>query len=174
MELHGTVGPARTTVSAVAELAGVQRATVYRHFPDEEALFAACSAHWYSLHPPPDSFRWADIAEPAERLRAALAAIYGWYGEDEQMFINTSRDADLVPAMRPAMGQMRQWSEQVVDLLAHRRPERGPARRRVRAALAHAISFATWHALTRGGGLSEKEAIAIASGMVEGAGRARA
>ena len=46
VDLHGSVGPARTTVSGVAERAGVQRATVYRHFPDDESLFAACSAHW--------------------------------------------------------------------------------------------------------------------------------
>src|ERR671919_3041346 len=70
MKLHGTVGPARTTISAVAEKAGVQRATVYRHFPNEEALFAACSAHWRSLYPPPDAGAWAAIADPEERLRA--------------------------------------------------------------------------------------------------------
>src|SRR5688572_25664124 len=72
VELHGTVGPAKTTVSAVAERAGVRRSTVYRHFPDEAALFAACSAHWRAAHPPPDLARWAAVREPAERLEAAL------------------------------------------------------------------------------------------------------
>src|SRR5918997_279949 len=69
MELHRTVGFAQTTISAVAEKAGVQRATVYRHYPDEAKLFAACSAHWYSLHPPPDHSELGAIADPRERLR---------------------------------------------------------------------------------------------------------
>src|SRR4029079_14762822 len=73
VKLHGTVGPAKTTVSGIAQEAGVQRATVYRHFPDEEAIFAACTSHYRSLHPPPDLRRWADIEDPAERLRKALA-----------------------------------------------------------------------------------------------------
>src|SRR6476659_2729549 len=54
VELHGTVGPARTTVSAIAERAGVQRHTVYRHFPTDADLFAACSAHYVAAHPLPD------------------------------------------------------------------------------------------------------------------------
>ena len=76
VDLHGSVGPARTTVSAIAERAGVQRATVYRHFPDEEALFAACSSHWAALNPPPDPAAWAEIADPDERLRRALSELY--------------------------------------------------------------------------------------------------
>ena len=69
MELHGTVGPARTTVSAVAERAGVQRHTVYRHFPTEDDLFAACSAHFDELHPWPDSEAWRREADPARAAR---------------------------------------------------------------------------------------------------------
>src|SRR5690348_271597 len=79
VKLHGTVGPARTTVSAIAEEAGVQRATVYRHFPNDQALFAACSGHYMAMHPPPDPARWADIADPADRLREALTAVYRWW-----------------------------------------------------------------------------------------------
>src|SRR5919204_3974234 len=76
VKLHGTVGPARTTVTAIAEEAGVQRATVYRHFPDEETLFAACSGHYMATHPPPDPSRWVEIADPADRLREALTDVY--------------------------------------------------------------------------------------------------
>src|SRR5438105_12155523 len=72
VELHGTVGPARTSISAVAERAGVRRSTVYRHFPDEASLFRACTAHWMSLNPPPDPGSWAAIADPDERLKPAL------------------------------------------------------------------------------------------------------
>ena len=88
MKLHGTVGPARTTVSAIADEAGVQRATVYRHFPDDQSLFDACTAHFYGLHPRPDPEAWASIADPDERLRKALADLYAWYGETEEMLSN--------------------------------------------------------------------------------------
>ena len=44
--LHEEVGPARTTVTAIAQRAGVSRPTVYNQFPDDRSLFAACSGHW--------------------------------------------------------------------------------------------------------------------------------
>src|SRR3712207_3871494 len=89
VELHRTVGPAQTTISAIAERAGVQRLTVYRHFPTEEELFAACSAHWLAGSPPPDPAEWAGIADRRERLRSALEAIYAWYRANEGMLANT-------------------------------------------------------------------------------------
>jgi AcrR family transcriptional regulator len=73
--LHGSVGPARTTVAAIAEAAGVQRHTFYRHFPDEAPLFAACAAHYWADHPWPDPESWAS-GSPLERVRAAVTAIY--------------------------------------------------------------------------------------------------
>src|SRR5512144_1674219 len=76
--LHGTVGPARTTISAIAERAGVRRATVYRHFPDEHALLLGCSGTWRERNPLPDPATWAAIADPAERVEAALDALYRW------------------------------------------------------------------------------------------------
>ena len=169
MELHGSLGPARTTISAVAERAGVQRATLYRHFPDEASLFGACSAHWATLHPPPDASRWASIADPDERLRRALSELYAWYGSDEQMFLNVFRDAELVPAMRAPVEARTKRFEQAVAEIMRGRPERGRARKRAAAAVAHAASFATWHALTRQGGLSDAEAVAVAAGMVAAA-----
>ncbi len=81
MHLHETVGPARTTVSGIADIAGVQRATVYRHFPDEDALIDACSNHWATLHPAPDPTPWLELADPGERLRATLSGFYAWYDE---------------------------------------------------------------------------------------------
>src|SRR3954452_18309852 len=72
--LHGEIGPARTTIKAIAERAGVERLTVYRHFGDEGEIFAACGAHFQAKIPPPDPAAWADVVEPAERLRAALVA----------------------------------------------------------------------------------------------------
>src|SRR4051812_13594626 len=78
--LHGEVGPARTTISAIAERAGVERLTVYRHFEDETAMFEACSAHFAAeVAPPPDPAAWADMPDPAERLRTALLAFYAYF-----------------------------------------------------------------------------------------------
>ena len=169
MELHGSVGPARTTISAVAERAGVQRATVYRHYPDEASLFGACSAHWLALHPPPDPTPWAAIADPDERLRVALGDLYRWYGSDERMFVNIFRDADLVPSMAPPFEATRAMLEALVATISRGRPERGRARRRVAAAIAHATSFGTWHSLTRQGGLSDREAIDLGVALVAAA-----
>src|SRR5215217_4176858 len=92
VHLHGSIGPARTTISAVAERAGVQRATVYRHFANEEALFEACSSHWMAQHPLPDPAAWATIQDPDERLRVALGELYDWYDHGDYMLEKTTRD----------------------------------------------------------------------------------
>src|SRR5438309_7399128 len=83
--LHDSLGPSRTTISAIAERAGVQRLTVYRHFPDERTLFQACSSHWTSRNPKPDLATWAALDDPEERLRTALAEIYAFYRATEGM-----------------------------------------------------------------------------------------
>ena len=95
----------------------MQRATVYRHFPDEEAIFQACTAHWASLNPPPDHTAWADIRDPSERLRAALTEIYDWYGWAEPMLSRTTRDAPVVPAMQPTVALIAQLGVARRDVL---------------------------------------------------------
>src|SRR6185503_20231999 len=99
MNLHGSIGPARTTISAVADRAGVQRATVYRHFPDEESLFAACSGHYMALNPPPDPEAWAEETDHSARLRRALTETYSFFRRTEPMLSNVLRDAPVVEAM---------------------------------------------------------------------------
>jgi AcrR family transcriptional regulator len=165
VELHGSVGPARTTISAVAERAGVQRATLYRHFPDEEALFDACSSHWAAQNPLPDLAEWAAIANPEERLRTALSALYAWYEKGQGMLEKTTRDAGLVPAMQPAVERMGRWFSEAVATIVDRRPERGAQRRGVEAAVGHAVSFATWRSLVRDQGLSNPEAVDLMRGL---------
>ena len=100
VELHGSLGPARTTISAIAQRADVQRATVYRHFPDEESLFAACSAHWRAQNEPPDLAAWAAIRDPAARLAVALAELYAWYARTQRMLELLIRDLPVVPAVQ--------------------------------------------------------------------------
>jgi AcrR family transcriptional regulator len=166
VELHGSVGPARTTISAVAERAGVQRATLYRHFPDEEALFDACSSHWAAEHPLPDLANWAAVADSEERLRIALNELYSWYENGQQMLERTTRDAALVPAMRSAVERMGGWFAEALATIVRGRPERGARRRRVEAAIGHAVSFATWRSLVRDLGLSDAEAVDLMLGLV--------
>lgn len=168
VDLHGSVGPARTTISAVAERAGVQRATVYRHFPDEQALFGACSAHWLAAHPLPDLAAWAAIRDPRERLATALDELYAWFERGEQMVEKTTRDAPLVPAMRPAMEGFQAWLAAATDTVVRGRRERA-ARRRVRVAAGHALSFATWRSLARDHGLSRGEAVELMVALVAAA-----
>lgn len=166
VKLHGSVGPARTTIQAVADEAGVQRATVYRHFPDEEALFAACSAHWASLRPPPTPEEWRSVSDPDVRLRAALASVYRWYAWAEPMLANTLRDAPLVPAMDAARARLVEHFAAIVASLLEGRRVRGARRRRTVALIGHAIAFATWRSLVREHGLEPAETVDLMARLV--------
>ncbi len=138
IELHETIGMARTTISAIAERAGVQRLTVYRHFPDERALFRACSGHWSAANPPPDPTSWTQISDPEERLRGALAAVYAYHRQTEPMISNVVRDAQVHPPTREVSEPyFRHW-ERMRYVLAARRP--GPRPRLPDLALARAPS----------------------------------
>lgn len=169
VKLHGSVGPARTTVSGIADEAGVQRATVYRHFPDEESLFQACSSHYISMHPPPDPSTWSQIRDPAARLRAALADLYRWWDETEDMMSLVIRDTALVKSMSAQTEGRTAYLREVVRSLLRGRRNRGRGRDRVEAAVGHAVGFATWRSLVREQGLTNADAVELMSGMVEGA-----
>src|SRR4051794_25438415 len=95
-----TLGPARTTMSAIAEHAGVRRSTLYRHFPDEATMFAACSSHWLAQNPPPDPTVWPAIADPRARIEAALGELYAYYRGTRHAYENLLRDEDLVPIVK--------------------------------------------------------------------------
>ena len=144
IELHGTIGPAATTLSAVAERAGVTRATVYRHFATEAALFAACSADWLAANPRPDLGRWADIAEPTLRLTDALEELYRYYRSTEQMRSNLLRDIAVLPA--PIQAGIAGFPSAAADVLDAGWPAGGSHQLR-RAVLGHTVRFETWHSL---------------------------
>jgi AcrR family transcriptional regulator len=158
VRLHGTVGPAATSVSAVAEEAGVTRLTVYRHFPDAEALFAACSAHWASGRTYPDVPAWLQVRDPADRLRAGLADLYRFYAEGEPMLTRIHRDQDALP---PAIRARTAAAEVAMRdaLLAAFTRVRGARRRRLQAVLGHAVSFWTWRSLCLDQDLTQREAV---------------
>lgn len=155
IELHQTLGPARTTLSDVARLAGVQRHTLYRHFPDERALLLACSGHYTSANPMPDPGPWLAITDPVERLRRGLTELYAFYERNAPMTRSVLRDAET-----------HELTRQVVAT------NRGPERQRIRAALARgvrgqrrlavlqlALAFSTWRTLVHDGGLTNAQAV---------------
>jgi AcrR family transcriptional regulator len=165
VDLHGTIGPAKTTITAIAAQAGVDRLTVYRHFPTEDALLDACSAHWRSAHPLPDPAGWATAAAPEARLRQALTQLYAWYRENHAMMENVLRDA---PDVAPLADRPRRWADYnraVVDALVPGWKARGRRARLLRAALGHAVALGTWRSLTSTG-LDDDTAAELMLGFV--------
>lgn len=158
VELHGSVGPSATTISAVAERAGVQRSTVYRHFEDEDALFAACTSHWMARHPWPRTGEWRSEVDPYRRLRRGLTELYRFYADGREMLANSYRDIDVMPAFVGEM--MRAQLGEAHDALAGD----GVGSRRA-AAIGHAIDFRTWESLD-GQGLSADDAAGLMADMV--------
>lgn len=166
VELHGTVGPARTSISAVAERAGVRRSTVYRHFPDEAALFAACSAHWAAANPPPDLAAWAMIGDPRRRAAAALEQMYAYYRSTAQMMENLHRDEATVPIVKQLFAGFHHYLEAARETLVDGIAARGGARRRLRAAVGHALAFRTWQSLAQEQALDDRQAAELMSELV--------
>jgi len=184
LHLHGTVGPARTTVSDIAQLAGVQRATVYNHFPTDLTLLDACSSHWFSQNPPPDPAQWAEIPAPGRRAVAALTAMYEYYDRGREMLENVLRDATLVPALEEILRQ-KWWPlmEGIVQILAEGWSSPGVEGRsaaegatvpaagqsgdiELRASLRVAVDFFTWQTLSASG-LTNHDAARLAAAWVE-------
>jgi AcrR family transcriptional regulator len=165
LELHRTVGPAATQVNEVARRAGVQRMTVYNHFPDEASLFAACSAHWRALHPAPDLAAWRAVDEPGKRLRLGLRELYAWYRETEPMTANVLRDAQILPTLRPIIeGGLLRYLDQARQVLTEPIGAHGRRRERVDAAARATVDFHTWRALAP---LGDADAAELAAGLVE-------
>src|SRR5262245_17053730 len=166
--LHERVGPAQTSITAIAQEAGVRRSTVYRHFPDEDALFAACSSHYRALNPAPDLGTWAAIGDPDVRTETALRDLYAFYGRTHRMYETLFRDESLVPAVRRRLRDFHGYLDSVQDVLLK---GRGRVPRRTRAAIGHAVAFETWRSLTQEQGLGEDDAVALMCGLVASASR---
>jgi AcrR family transcriptional regulator len=155
--LHGTIGPAATTVSGLAEAAGVTRLTVYRHFPDDHALFEACSRHWSSGQIFPDPAGWRAVEVPGQRLRVGLADLYRFYRKAEPMLTNVRRDRSVLPVEIVERTDATELSYR--DSLLQPFTARGKRRARLRAVLGHAVSFWTWRSLCVEQGLTDQEAV---------------
>jgi AcrR family transcriptional regulator len=158
VELHGSLGPSRTSLSAIAEHAGVRRSTLYRHFPDEAAVFTACTAHWMAANPVPDLRAWAAIDDPDKRLAVALRELYHYYRSAEPMITNILRDEHTMPIVAQMFGGFRHYLGAAREALMAGRRARGASRQRLLAATGHALAFNTWRSLTREQGLDDGQA----------------
>jgi AcrR family transcriptional regulator len=168
-EIHRATGFVNATISGVAERAGVERLTVYRHFPTERALVAACAGHFFALHPLPDARRWARIRDPERRLREALDEVYAYYGLTEGDLVNFVRDMSLVPFLPEIGAPMWRAFGEFRDTLARGWGARGQRRAVLLAALGHALDFNTWRSLVRQQGLEHEQAVALMIRLVHGA-----
>ncbi len=166
-ELHTTVGPANTTVSALAAAAGVTRLTVYRHFPDEDQLFAACRRHWILGHPSPDPDVWRAIPSLEERTRTALTALYAWYEAHAEALHPIYRDFTAMP--ESVQQSMLADDAHMVDALTGGSAAHGSAQPRLRAAAGHVIDYRTWRSLRIDQGLDQRDAVCLAVRLVTAA-----
>jgi AcrR family transcriptional regulator len=160
--LHLERGPARTSINAIAERAGVNRVTVYRHFPDARSLLEACSAHATRLHPPPDVSRWRAIEDPRRRTEVGLTQLYDYFRRTEAGWANIIRDAEVAPLVRE-MAEKRRLAHlrEARDVLLAAWPARGARRALLRAVLGLAVEFRTWQTLCRHEQLDDRTAVAL-------------
>jgi AcrR family transcriptional regulator len=141
--LHEENGIAQTTVADIARRAGVQRLTVYNHFPDLDALLPACTAHYVAQHPRPDLAAALALEDPAERLRATLALLYGWYREAAPMQRRVHGERATVP-------ELDAWLKRSSDVAMAELAD-ALAGDFDRALVALALDFWTWQRLDREG-----------------------
>jgi AcrR family transcriptional regulator len=171
--LHLERGPAQTSINAVAERAGVNRVTVYRHFPDTRTLLEACSAHARALFPPPDPSGWRKIEDPRRRTEVALTQLYDHFRRTEAGWSNVLRDAELAPLVRE-MAEERRFSylREARDVLLDGWPKRRTRRPLLRAVLGLAVDFRTWQTMCRQEELDDRTAVALMVRLVGAVGGA--
>jgi AcrR family transcriptional regulator len=156
-ELHATIGPAKTTISAIADRAGVQRHTVYHHFPDLISLFQACTAHGIRVTKPPTAEGWRAIADPSARARHALGEVYPYYRQHARLIGNVVRDMPRIPGGIEGSREFLDIGESWFAALSEGWPASIAGTTAVEAALRHALDYGTWLSLTSQG-LSDDQA----------------
>lgn len=165
VDLHGTVGPRDATIAEIARRAGVERLTVYKHFPDEAGMVMASQTQWLTQHPPPDAGQWAMIIDPDARLRVALRELYLWYADTELMTENVMRDGPKLPSFTAVLSLLREHIREGAEILAVGRvgdPEW------TLATLNVVQSFDTWRVLVKERGLTLGNAVELAVVWVRG------
>ena len=167
MHLHEEIGPRATTISAIAERAGVQRLTVYRYFPDETAVFQACTSYWLSLNPPPDAESWSGVKAPWQRFRTALMAFYAYYAETQRMWSAAHRDVADVPALQGPMAEFKAFVEMIGDDLAKSLRNSPKSADNLRHTIQHALAFPTWADLEHRG-LGDRQKVTLVEQWLAG------
>lgn len=168
VRLHTTVGPANTSITGIAEEAGVTRLTVYRHFPDLDELFDACRGHWMSEHQPPDLAAWRAIPGLEDRARRAFADLYGWFGQNADDLYPINRDTMTMPA--GAQEARRAESAATAGALVDDHAPEGPPGHRLRAVAGHLVGYWTWRSLVVEQGMTTDEAVDLAVRILTDAG----
>ncbi len=166
VHLHTTVGPANTTISGVAEEAGVTRLTIYRHFADLEELFVACRGDWIERHRPPDVAAWPAIPELTTRSRRALGELYGWYSANRDDLYPINRDETSMPS--GAQEARRAESAAIAGALIAGHVRRGASGRLLHAVAGHLVSYWTWRSLVVDQGLDNDTAVELGARMLTG------
>lgn len=166
VELHETIGM-HTSISAIAKKAGVQRLTVYKHFPDEQALLSACSEHFMANNPPPDPTSWTHLADPEERLRVALSEVYAYHRRTEPMLSNVFRAAPEKPFLFELAQPYLQLWERMRYVIAASWGVQAQQPVLLLAALAHALDLQTWRSLVQQQGLTDKQAVELMVQLVQ-------
>lgn len=156
--LHEELGPANTSIKAVAERAGVQRVTVYRYFPDDVSLFQACTTHWLALNPPPDAAQWQDVQEAKEKTAVALLAFFEYYRRTETMWTGAYRDVEAVAALRDALQRFEEYIDNVRDVLLVPWGLKGKRKKQLSITMRHCLRFTSWQSL-KGEGLADKQIV---------------
>ena len=165
--LHEELGPANTSIKAIAEKAGVQRLTVYRHFPDDDSLFLACSTHWLAANPPPDVAEWENIEQAYKRGFEAFMAFYRYYSNTEKLWTKVYRDIEQVPAVKNVMVGFEAYLDTVRDGLLAPWKLKGKNKRQESITLRHALRFSTWQSLECEN-LKDKQKAELVMGWVRG------
>jgi AcrR family transcriptional regulator len=165
--LHESVGPLATSISAIARRAGVERLTVRAHFPTLPDLFTACSGLYFTRNPAPDPDAWSAIPDPRERLTTALGEVYAYYGRNERMLSNVTRDARLAPDLvGVSYGALLERMRSALSAGWEVGPDTAPL---WQAALGHALHFTTWRSLVRDHGLRDDQAVILMARLAEAA-----
>ncbi|MGD8925712.1 MAG: TetR/AcrR family transcriptional regulator [Thioalkalispiraceae bacterium] len=160
VKLHEALGPANTSIKAIAEEAGVQRLTVYRHFPDDGTLLEACTAHWLSIHPPPAVADAGDPLDPRTQTEKTLLALYHYYRQTERMWTVAYRDIEAVEALQEPMGRVDAYFDNMRDELLANWNISSKDKKPFSLTLRHCLRFTTWQAL-KTESLSDKQMVRL-------------